>query len=102
MTSTIEDAIISNCKITGNCTIDNYLIQQPISTVCTTSNILEYAGEIVRNGLQMLSKQELAKIFYDNLIYDLLSDQDKENAENLLRINKNDYAAIIQSLMSRK
>lgn len=99
MTSTIEDAIISNCKITGNCTIDNcssYISQMPISSVITTSNIYTMAKEIVAEGLRNMNINELSEILCQKLIVDL---SNKEDYYTLLKLYNNDYKSVLKILL---
>lgn len=99
MTSTIEDAIISNCKIAGNCTIDNclsYTTQEPISSVITTSNIYTMAKEIVAEGLRNMNINELSEILCQKLIVDL---SNKEDYYTLLKLYNNDYKSVLKILL---
>lgn len=99
MTSTIEDAIISNCKITGNCTIDNcvsYIGQEPISNVVTSSNVYTIAKDIVAEGLRSININELFEILCKKLIED---SSVKEDYNTLLRLNNNDYKQVLKILL---
>ena len=99
MTSTIEDAIISNCKITGNCTIDNcisYIGTEPISSVVTSSNVYTIAKDIVAEGLRNIDVNELFEILCKKLINE---SKLKDDYDILLRINNNDYKQVLKILL---
>ena len=99
MSSVIEDVILNNCKIHGNCTIENswsYISQEPVSSVITSSNIYTIAKNIVAEGLRSIDVNELFEILCKKLIED---SSIKEDYNTLLRLNNNDYKQVLKILL---
>ena len=99
MTSTIEDAIINNCKITGNCTIDNcvsYIGQEPISNVVTSSNVYTIAKDIVAEGLRSINVNELLEILCTRLIFEI---DETDKYKNLLQLANNNYLYVLKCIL---
>lgn len=102
MNSVIEDVILNNCKIHGNCTIENnwsYISQEPVSSVITSSNVYTIAKNIVAEGLRQMSPNELAEILCTNLIYEM---DDDNKYKNLLQLANNDYLHVLKCILEGK
>lgn len=102
MSSTIQDVLLENCTITGNCRIatsNSFLTHEPASSILTQTNVYDIAKDLVIHGLKQMSSNELAEILCNNLILEI---DDNGKYKNLLRLTNNNYLYVLKCILEGK
>ena len=102
MSSAIQDVLLENCTITGNCKIaasNGFLTYEPASSILTQTSIYDIAKDLVIHGLKQMSSNELAEILCNNLISEI---DDSNEYKNLLQLTNNDYLHVLKCILEGK